>query len=65
MKPEIAVRITDDEEFEGYTAYILNTETDTNGESIPDGWVEVVFDPMDANGYVTELFREDDLQLVC
>jgi len=64
---EMAVTIVDDDhDLTGITAFILNNKNDgetRDGTPIPDGWVEVIFDPMDVHGYQTELFREEDLEI--
>jgi hypothetical protein len=64
---EMAVKITDtDHDLHGITGFILNNPNDGethDGARIPDGWVEVIFDPMDTHGYQTELFRENNLDV--
>lgn len=68
MYPEkMAVRVTDESHsLAGLTGFILrNAKADesSDGYPIPDGWVELVFDPMDTNGYHTELFREENIDV--
>lgn len=65
MREEVAVRVTDDPVYEGRTVFVLNTDTTVSGEDIPEEYVECIFQPMEEGGFVTELFHEDDLQLVC
>lgn len=66
MLPEhTPVEITEGE-WDGHVAFVLNVsgaET-TRGETIPDGWCEVILDPMETDGYYTELHEEDKLQLL-
>lgn len=53
-------------EYAEYSGFIFNVEGDesTRGDVIPDGWCEVVWDPMDTDGYYSELFRVENL-VIC
>lgn len=58
--------IDDDHDLTGITAFIPNNENDgsaRDGRPISDGWVEVSYDPRELNGYQTELFREEALDV--
>jgi hypothetical protein len=66
MLPEAcSVRITDeDDELHGQVAFIQNQPGDDrmNGETVPDGWYEVVLDPW-GHGYRLELYREENIEV--
>lgn len=59
------VRVTDeDDDMHGKAVAVYNTagDTDQSGDTIPDGWVEVVWEPELCN-LQFELYREENLEI--
>ena len=58
----------EEDDMHGETGYVFRGPGDErpDGSTVPSGWCEVTFDPMDHHGFYTEQFRTENIKpLAC